>query len=349
MANNVTIALDAMGGDFAPEIVIKGAHIALTRYPDTKFLIFGDEKKITPLLKRTKLLKQASDIIHTDDIVTSDMKPSLALRQGLKSSMGLSIKAVAEGQAEGIVSAGNTGALMVLSRFILKMLAGVDRPAIATLIPSLAGETVVLDLGANVECAVHNYVQFAVMGALFAKTLLAQIEPSIGLVNVGEEDIKGNDTLREAHHILQNIALPGLYQGFIEGNDILEGAVNVAVMDGFTGNVALKTIEGASRLMSEFIRQAFYSSWPAKVGYVFAKRALNKMKLRFDSRSYNGAVLLGVNGIVVKSHGGTDELGFANAVGVTIDMVAKSYNERVRTLFEALNVSDQFFKKEKTS
>ncbi len=330
MSARMLISLDAMGGDNAPQMVVDGVDIALKRFPDAKFLLFGDEQRVAPLLAARPAVAAASEIRHTAEAVTGDMKPSVALRAGRGSSMRLAINAVQAGEAHGVVSAGNTGALMAMSKFVLKTLASIDRPAIASFFPTLRGESVMLDLGANVECTADNLVQFAVMGDAFARTVLGVQQPSIGILNVGSEELKGHEEVRAAAAILRAGPLAEQFHGFVEGNDITQGTTDVVVTDGFTGNVALKTAEGTARLYSAFLRGAFQSSVAAKLGYVFARHALQKVRERTDPRRYNGAMFLGLNGIVVKSHGGTDALGFANAIGVAIDMVSHGINARIR-------------------
>ena len=329
MSAPLTIALDAMGGDHAPEIVIKGANIARRRFPNIQFLLFGNEARIAPLLKRRTKLRKRCTVHHTDVFVTNDMKPSLALRQGRGSSMQLAISAVRDGQAAGMVSAGNTGALMALAKLSLKTLLGIDRPAMAAFFPTQRGETVMLDLGANVECDARNLLEFSAMGAAFGRTVLGVIRPRVGLLNVGTEAPKGNEAVREAAARLRESDLAFDFHGFVEGDDIAAGTVDVVVTDGFSGNIALKTVEGTVRLYSEFLRRAFRSSLSARLGYLLARRALNKLRARVDPRRYNGAVFLGLNGIVVKSHGGTDAFGFANAIGVAVDMAAGGFNDLI--------------------
>jgi phosphate acyltransferase len=267
---------------------------------------------------------------HTPDMISSDLKPSLALRQGRNSSMRLAINAVALGEAAAVVSAGNTGALMAMAKFVLKTLPGIDRPAIASMIPTKVGESVMLDLGANVECDAENLVQFALMGAVFCRTVLGIGEPSIGLLNIGTEELKGHDEVRTAASILRARPLPGAFEGFVEGNDIMAGTVDVIVTDGFSGNIALKTMEGTAQVLGHFLRQTFVSSLLARLGYLLARGAMRKLKLRADPRRYNGAMFLGLQGLCVKSHGGTDHEGFANAVGVAYDLVEHGFNDRIR-------------------
>ncbi|HSE77693.1 MAG TPA: phosphate acyltransferase PlsX [Alphaproteobacteria bacterium] len=330
MAAGLTIALDAMGGDNAPQMVIQGANIALRRLPQIEFILIGDEARLLPLLRRKSKLAGRYRIEHTDQVVTNDMKPSAALRSARRSSMRLAIDAVDDGRAAGAVSAGNTGALMALAKFVLRTLPGIDRPAIASFFPTLRGESVMLDLGANVDCDANNLVQFAVMGDVFARTVLGLQEPTIGLLNVGSEDMKGHEELRAAAALLRASNVPLRFQGFVEGDDITAGTVDVVVTDGFTGNVALKTAEGTAKLYSEFLRGAFQASWLARLGYLLARGALAKVRSRTDPRRYNGAMFVGLNGIVVKSHGGTDATGFANAIHVAADMAQNRFNDKIR-------------------
>jgi glycerol-3-phosphate acyltransferase PlsX len=255
--------------------------------------------------------------------------------------MRLSIDAVRDGAAAGVVSAGNTGALMAMAKFVLKTMPGIDRPAIASFFPTLRGESVMLDLGANVQCDADNLVQFAVMGNVFARTVLGVLHPTIGLLNVGSEELKGNEAVREAWSILRNTSLPGQFHGFIEGDDIAKGTVDVIVTDGFTGNIALKAIEGTAKLYSEFLRQTFMSTAFSRLGYLLARPAIRSLKARTDPRRYNGAIFLGLNGIAVKSHGGTDALGFANAIGVAVDMVTHQSIDRIRDDFARLTAQLQ--------
>ena len=330
MSEGITIALDAMGGDHAPGIVVKGAEIALQRHPDLHFLLFGDEDKVRPFLAKTPHLSRAVTLLHTNELVADDAKPSLALRTGRQSSMRLAIDAVAEGRADGVVSAGNTGALMAIAKFVLKMLPGIDRPAIASFFPTRRGESVVLDLGANIECDEENLFQFALMGDVFARTVLGLVEPTVGLLNVGSEDLKGNDAVRAASARLRETITPIHFYGFIEGDDIAAGTVDVVVTDGFTGNVAVKTAEGMAKLFGEFLETAFRHSLSARIGYLFARRALRKLRMRSDPRRYNGAIFLGLSGIAVKSHGSTDAFGFANAIGVAVDMKLNGVLDKIR-------------------
>lgn len=336
MGDKVIIALDAMGGDRAPDMVVKGASIALQRFPQVQFLFFGVEDRLRPLIAKLPRLAQRSTIRHTDEVVTGDAKPSVALRTGRRSSMRLAIDAVAEGEADCVVSAGNTGALMAMAKFALKMLPGIDRPAMASFFPTRRGESVMLDLGANIDCDADNLVQFALMGDVFARTVLGLLQPSVGILNVGSEEVKGHEEVRAAAARLRVPDSPIRFHGFIEGDDIAMGTVDVIVTDGFTGNIAVKTAEGTSRLFADFLRAAFKHSLTARLGYIFAATALKKLRARIDPRRYNGAVFLGLRGIAVKSHGGSDALGFANAIGVAVDMQVNGFLDKIRSGVTAL-------------
>jgi phosphate acyltransferase len=347
MGPRLTIAVDAMGGDQAPGMVVRGLAIAHKRHPNAHFLLFGNEAVVAPLLRR-RFKKSAADAVtlhHTAERVADTDKPSVALRSGRNTSMRLAIDAVADGRAAGVVSAGNTGALMVMSKMVLKTLAGIDRPAIASMVPTVRGEGVMLDLGANIQCDAQNLVQFALMGDVFARTVLGLEKPSVGILNVGEEDLKGHEILKEAAALLRDPGLPINYRGFVEGNDIWAGNIDVAVTDGFTGNVALKTAEGVARLYAGMIRLSFRSSIMSRFGYLLARPGLAKFRMRVDPRRYNGAMFLGLNGIAIKSHGGTDAFGFANAVSVAIDMVAQDFNQRIieglKRFSETLNAPEK--------
>ena len=325
----LTIALDAMGGDHAPQVVIAGADMARERFPELRFLLYGDERLLGALLGARGQLAARSQIEHTPERVDPDARPSQVLRQGRGTSMCLAIEAVKAGRASAAVSAGNTGALMALAKFVLKTLPGIERPAIASLMPTRRSEVVFLDLGANSECDADNLVQFAVMGEVFARAVLGVTKPTVGLLNIGTEEVKGHDTLREAAAALRASHLPIEFRGFVEGTDVTSGTVDVVVTDGFTGNVALKVLEGTVGLYTQFLREAFKSSLVAQLGYVLARPALQLLRQRLDPRRYNGAMFLGLNGVVVKSHGGTDALGFANAIGVAVDLVQQGTNQRI--------------------
>jgi len=330
-----SLAIDAMGGDAAPEVVLDGLELAAERHPQARFLLVGDEARVGGALARRKRAAKVCSLRHAPEVVSGDLKPTAALRMR-GSSMRIAIDAVAAGEAAGIVSAGNTGALMALAKIVIKTMPEIDRPALAAIGPSARGDVVLLDLGANVQCDARNLVEFAIMGDAFARVALGLTTPSIGLLNVGSEELKGDDRVRAAAEILRDSHVGSQFRGFIEGHDITAGTVDVVVTDGFTGNVALKTGEGALKLMRDLLRQVFTSSVPARLGYLLARPALDRLREWMDPRRYNGAILLGLNGVVVKSHGGTDALGFAHAVDVAMDMVTHGYNDRIRDGFDRL-------------
>jgi glycerol-3-phosphate acyltransferase PlsX len=330
-----SLAIDAMGGDAAPEVVLDGLELAAERHPQARFLLVGDEARVGGALARRKRAAKVCSLRHAPEVISGDLKPTAALRMR-GSSMRLAIDAVAAGEAAGIVSAGNTGALMALAKIVIKTMPEIDRPALAAIGPSARGDVVLLDLGANVQCDARNLVEFAIMGDAFARVALGLTTPSIGLLNVGSEELKGDDRVRAAAEILRDSHVGAQFRGFIEGHDITAGTVDVVVTDGFTGNVALKTGEGALKLMRDLLRQVFTSSVPARLGYLLARPALDRLREWMDPRRYNGAILLGLNGVVVKSHGGTDALGFAHAVDVAMDMVTHGYNDRIRDGFDRL-------------
>lgn len=330
---NVTLSIDAMGGDNAPMKVIAGLDRVAGAFPEARFLLFGREPELTPLLKRFERVQAASDIRHAEGVVDNATKPSAALRSGQGTSMRCAIEAVKAGEAQGIVSAGNTGALMAMAKHILKTLPGIDRPAIAGVGPTIRGKTVMLDLGANVDCHADNLVQFAVMGEVFARKVLGLPQPSVGLLNVGEENMKGNEAVKKAAAVLQASGLAIHFHGFVEGNDICEGTVDVIVTDGFTGNIALKSIEGAARMFTQSLRDTMRSSLFGRIGGFIAAPALKALREKMDPRYYDGAMFLGLDGICVKSHGGTDAVGFSNAVTVAIKLVADRVNEGIKEDF----------------
>jgi glycerol-3-phosphate acyltransferase PlsX len=330
VSNAFSLAIDAMGGDNAPDIVLDGLELAAERHPQARFLVVGDEARIGAMLARRPRAAKICMIRHAPDVISSEMKPTAALRQGRQSSMRIAIDSVAARESAGVVSAGNTGALMALAKIVVKTLPEIDRPALAAIMPSARGDVVMLDLGANVACDARNLVEFAVMGETFARAVLGLTAPTFGLLNVGSEELKGDDRVRAAADILRESHIGAGFHGFIEGHDITAGTVDVVVTDGFTGNVALKTGEGALKLMRDLLRQVFTSSIPARLGYLLARPALDRLREWMDPRRYNGAILLGLNGVVVKSHGGTDALGFAHAVDVAMDMVTHHFNDRIR-------------------
>jgi glycerol-3-phosphate acyltransferase PlsX len=323
MPQKVRIALDAMGGDVGASVVIPGAAIALSRHPETEFLLFGDRAQIEAQLAKQPAMKAVSQVIHTDVAVSMKDKPSQALRRTRRtSSMWLAIDAVKKREADVVVSAGNTGALMAMGRLNLHTLPGIDRPAIAGVWPTLRGDSVVLDLGATIGGDAHHLVALAVMGSAMASVLFDRERPTVGLLNIGVEEIKGHEEIREAAELLRAMNLPQLdYVGFVEGNGIGKGDADVIVTEGFSGNIALKAAEGTARQMSELLRAAMARTWRSKIGYLFAKDAFRELRHKLDPSKSNGGVLLGLNGVVVKSHGGTDAEGFAYAVEWGYEMV----------------------------
>ena len=329
VAREFALAVDAMGGDHAPDAVLDGLELAAERHPGARLLLVGDEARLTGALARRPRAAAICSVRHAPDAIPGDMKPTAALRvRG--ASMRLAIDAVASGEADGVVSAGNTGALMALAKIVLRTMPEIDRPALAAIGPSARGDVVLLDLGANVTYEARNLVEFAVMGDAFARAVLGLPNPTIGLMNVGSEELKGDERVRQAAEMIRDSHIGPNFRGFVEGHDITAGTTDVVVTDGFTGNVALKTGEGALKLVGTLLRQVFNSSVPARMGYLLARPALDRLRQWMDPRRYNGAVLIGLNGVVVKSHGGTDALGFAHAVDVAMDMVTHGFNERIR-------------------
>ena len=330
MTKPITLALDAMGGDNAPKQVIRGMDLARERFPNLSFIVFGDEQRVAPLIQRNRRLAEVCKIRHTIDAIADTDKPSQALRRGTNSSMRLAIDAVRDGEAQGVVSAGNTGALLAVAKFVLKTLPGITRPAFTGFFPTVKGESVMLDLGANIDCDADNLVQFAVIGTAFSRAVLGIDRPRVALLNVGAEELKGHDALKAAAEILRRADSPIMdFIGYVEGNDIPAGKADVVVTDGFTGNVALKTAEGTAKLVTTFLRGAFRRSLMSRLGYLLARGAIAALRERIDPRIYNGAMFVGLNGIVVKSHGGADAMGFAAAIGVAHDMVGGNINNRI--------------------
>ncbi|MFT6219656.1 MAG: glycerol-3-phosphate acyltransferase PlsX [Myxococcota bacterium] len=319
-----------MGGDHSPRSVIEGAGIISSSNPDIHFLLYGDEALINPILDQQPALKNNSTIFHTDQAIGSHEKPSTALRKGTNSSMRLAINAVKSGSAQAIISAGNTGALMAISTIVLRPLTSIDRPAIVTFMPNQKNTaTVMLDMGANVDCNSEVLFQFAIMGNAFAKTVLKLKKPSIGLLNVGSEDLKGSDSVKAAAVLIKESSLADSFHGYVEGDDIAKGTVDVVVTDGFCGNITLKAIEGTVKMVSGTLKAGFSNSIFSKLGYLLASRSLKSALRRLDPRNYNGAMLVGLNGVVVKSHGSADKISFANAIKVTISLIEDKINERI--------------------
>lgn len=336
------IAVDAMGGDFGPSITIPALAMAIVGRPDLYFMVFGDSKEINPILAAQRSLKGRVEVVHADKVVGSADKPSAALRASKGTSMRMAIEVVESGKAMAVVSAGNTGALMAMAKIVLRPLAGIYRPAIASVLPGIKGDTVVLDLGANVLVDAENLVQFALLGAIFAKAHKKIERPTVGLLNIGSEDVKGPDHVRGAAEILSKITFPGQYVGFVEGDDICKGVVDVIVADGYAGNIALKTLEGTGKLLKHYMVESFTANPLARLGALFSYFSLRKLKKKMDPRLYNGGVFLGLNGLCIKSHGGTDALGFSSAVIVAARLARSGYIEQVSKDINNLSSQDLF-------
>jgi glycerol-3-phosphate acyltransferase PlsX len=317
-----TLALDAMGGDYGPAVVVAGAALALDRHPATSFIFFGDAARIEAELARHPHLRSRSEVLHTDSVIGMDDKPSQALRRGKGSSMWLTLEAVQKGDAHAAVSAGNTGALMAMARLVLRPIPGIERPAIAALWPTIKTQCIVLDVGANIGASARQLAEYALMGAAMARALFGVERPSVGLLNVGVEEIKGVEEVKQAHAWLKelDLELPLDYQGFIEGDQIGQGVVDVVVVEGFAGNIALKTAEGTARQVGSYLRSAMGRTLSSRLGAMLARGGFVELKEKMDPRRSNGAPFLGLNGVAIKSHGGTDALGFASAIGVGYQM-----------------------------
>jgi glycerol-3-phosphate acyltransferase PlsX len=323
MPDKVRIALDAMGGDHGAPVLLPGAEISLIRHPDIEYVMFGDQAVVGPVLESLPRLQAVTRFVHTDVAIRMDDKPSQALRRGRwKSSMWLALDAVKKGEADVAVSAGNTGALMVMSRFALHMLAGIERPALAALWPTLKGESVVLDLGASIGADETHLINLAAMGSAMARVLFDIERPTVGLLNIGVEEVKGLEAVREAGRILRETDFADFaYRGFVEGDEIGKGVVDVVVTEGFAGNIALKSAEGTARQFAQYLRSAMDRTWAARLGYLLARPAFRALRETMDPRKSNGGVFLGLNGVVIKSHGGADAEGTAAAIDMGYDMV----------------------------
>ncbi len=331
--DRMVFAVDAMGGDHAPDAIIDGVGAALATHGDIAVTLWGDSPALKARAEALGLTSPHLSIAHAPDIVASDALPSRAVRTGRQSSMRLALNAVAEGKADCAISAGNTGALMAMALLALRPLPMVYRPAITTVLPNREGAGVILDLGANAEGPPESLVQFAVMGALYSQAVLGVDTPRIGLLNMGSEEVKGQDRIKAAHLLLNHAAadgvLPGRYVGFVEGNQINDGGADVFVTDGFTGNVALKTLEGTVQHYNHLLRQLFTSNLRAKLAYLLLKPSLKALKQKVDVRNYNGAMLIGVNGVVIKSHGSADAYSFSNAVRIARSLVERDILARI--------------------
>ncbi|SFJ07822.1 phosphate acyltransferase PlsX [Aerobium aerolatum] len=335
----IRIAIDAMGGDHGPEVTISGLQKVVERRTDARFLIFGLAEVVNPVLQKYPAVAAVSTFTHCEVSVGMDEKPSQALRRGrLKSSMWRSIQAVRDREADVCVSAGNTGALMAMSKFCLRMMPGVERPALVAIWPTTRGESLVLDVGATIGADSRQLVDFAILGAAMARAIFGVERPSVGLLNVGVEEVKGQEDVKDAGHLLREADLKSLnYHGFVEGSDIGKGTVDVVVTEGFAGNIALKTAEGTARQIAGYLREAMSRTLMAKIGYLFARDAFQFLREKMDVRKINGGVFLGLNGLVVKSHGGADDEGFAAAVELGYDMGRSKLMDSIRRDLEAFH------------
>ncbi len=321
MSCETIIALDAMGGDFGPAVVVPGAALSLERHPELKFMLFGDAEAIQKVLAEHTALKPVCEVVHCDSVIAMDEKPGQAMRRGKGSSMWAAVEAVQNGRAGAAVSGGNTGALMAISKLLLRPVADIERPAIAAIWPTVKSECIVLDVGANIGASPRQLCEFALMGAAMARALYHVERPSVGLLNVGAEDIKGGEDVRQAHAMLRDTQdMPLDYVGFVEGDAIGFGKADVIVTEGFAGNVALKTAEGTAKQIGVYLRDAMTSSPFARLGAYLARGGFDMLRRKMDPRRVNGGTFLGLNGLVIKSHGGTDALGFASAIDLGYDM-----------------------------
>ena len=331
MSETIRISVDAMGGDKGPRVVVEGARLFLKERRNTSFILHGRKEELEPLVNAVPELKAASTIRHSDVIISMDDKPSQALRKGRgNSSMWSALQAVKDGEADVAISGGNTGALMAMATFCLRPIEGISRPAIAAIWPTLRADIVVLDVGATIDDDAEQLVDFAILGAALARTLFDQESPTIGLLNVGTEEVKGLEHVKEAAQILSAVTNAGFnYHGFVEGDDMGKGTVDVVVTDGFTGNIALKTAEGTARQVGTYVRQALNADIMSRFGALLAGRALKALRRKLDPRTVNGGVFLGLNGMVVKSHGGSDEVGFRSALGLAYEMARSHLMDKV--------------------
>ncbi len=331
MTDSITISVDAMGGDHAPRAVIHGAHLALKERRNTRFIFHGLKDQIEPLLEEFPALKPVSTIRHCETVIAMDEKPSQALRKGKNvSSMWMAIQAVKDKEADVAISGGNTGALMAMATFCLRPMEGIARPGIAAIWPTLRSDIIVLDMGATIGADARQLVDYAILGSALARALFDSESPTVGLLNVGTEEQKGLESIKEAGKILSEASGAGFtYHGFVEGDDIGKGTVDVVVTEGFVGNVALKTAEGTARQVATYLRQSLKATLMSRIGALFAYSALNALKRKMDPRTVNGGVFMGLNGIVIKSHGGTDEIGYKSALGLAYEMARSRLMDKV--------------------
>ncbi len=334
------IALDAMGGDNAPKAVVAGVNLVARKYPDIQFILYGDEIQIRKLFRRYRRAKKVCQIVHTSDAIAMDEKPSIAVRKK-NSSMRMALKAVKDGTACAALSAGNTGALMALSKMVLKTLPDISRPAIAAFVPARDRDVVLLDLGANVTATGEQLFQHALMGEAYARIVLSIPHPKVALLNIGIEEMKGHEEVQEAAQMLRDTPLPIDFHGFVEGTDLTKGVVDVVVTDGFSGNIALKTMEGTAKLMAHTLEQAIRGSFWGKISYLIARQTFMALRRKMDPREHNGAMMLGLNGIVIKSHGSADAQSFANAILVAKNLVEERINDRISEEIERSGMKHQ--------
>ena len=331
MSNPIKIAVDAMGGDDSPNKVIKGIRIHSLNSHDTFYNIFGDENIIIPLLNKYNISKHKFKVIHTKNIIKDSDSPLGAAKKGKDTSMWLSVESLKKQSSDAIVSAGNTGALFVIAKLNLNMIEKIDKPALSALWPNKNGMNIVLDLGANIECNEKNLIDFSLMGAALHKSLFENEEPKVALLNIGSEELKGNNIIKNTYQLL-NERKNSLFEfkGYIEGNHIMDGDVNVIVTDGFTGNVALKTAEGTANFITSELKQTMNSSLVGKLSALLNIKNLKKFKEKLDPRLYNGAILLGLDKPVIKSHGSTDEVGFANSLKVCEKIIKAKLIDKIK-------------------
>lgn len=333
------IAIDAMGGDQGPHVVVPALDMIVERHPGAQILLYGDKARLEPLLSRLRNAAPFVTVRHTEVGVAMEDKPSQALRRGrFKSSMWLAIDAVKRREADVAISAGNTGALMAMATFILRTMPGIKRPAIAGIWPTLKGESIVLDVGATIGVDAEQLVQFAIMGEAMARCMFGLERPTVGLLNIGVEEMKGNEVVRDTGRILREAALPIEYYGFVEGDDLGKGTVDVVVTEGFTGNIALKAAEGTAKQFMAYLKLALTRTWSSRLGALLARGAFKALQDKMDPKHHNGGVFLGLNGIVVKSHGSTDPFGFAAAVDVAVEMAANSVIAKIASDLASMTV-----------
>lgn len=337
--NNMVISVDAMGGDNAPRVVIEGLAIAAKQHPDIKFLVFGDTARVNPILKEFPELEKVCELRHASEMVHNEDKPSTVIRNR-NTSMFMAIDAVRRGEAQAVVSAGNTGALMAISKLTLKTITKIHRPAIVSIMPHRYGKYVMLDLGANTECDAINLAEFAFMGSIVAHHSLGLNRPKVALLNIGSEEMKGKDEIKQAAQMIKNSKMSIDFIGFVEPHDIPNGVADVVVADGFTGNIALKSIEGTAKQITRMIKDAIKSSFLAKIGVIFMLPAMMKIKKIMDPRQYNGAMFVGLNGLSVKSHGGADAIGFSHAVDNAAKLVRQNFVPTIRQEIEKVDFDE---------